>query len=278
MSLTPEQIKKAQDYNTKIEDKRWKHADLPDDELVRLAVASPEFAARVAAIQVEEELREDGSLGPRTLQALIERQIEREIAAEEKGPVDLGWWTTGAPWPEAAAILAVAAPLVAESLDKYLQRMGVRHFSAYELTRAAKWRRNVEPIREDWPNIVPTARLAELLRHELGGDPLVIAAGYRPRRYNTLVGGAKKSQHLTFRALLLELETDEATSDKEPRRLYEVSARLFARYGKELKMGLGFYTPHRGSRVSIDTGFGLRTWQSSYVKDVLAELALPFPA
>ena len=38
------------------------------------------------------------------------------------------------------------------------------------------------------------------------------------------------------------------------------------------------YTPKRGDRVSIDTGFALRSWQSDYVKAVLAELGLPLPS
>jgi len=33
-----------------------------------------------------------------------------------------------------------------------------------------------------------------------------------------------------------------------------------------------------GTTVSIDTGFALRSWNADFVKDVLAELALPYPA
>jgi hypothetical protein len=277
MSLSPEHITKAQEYNTKVEGQRWSHADLPQP-LAGLAVGSPEFAVQVAAWQVEEELFEDGKLGPRTLQALIERRIEEEVTGEQSAPLDLGFWVQGAPWPESAAIGEVSPPLVKESLDEYLDRMGIRHFSAYELTRAPRWGRNVEPLREDWPNIVPALRLAEILRHELGGEPLLVLSGYRPRRYNKTIGGAKNSQHLRFRAVYLSLDTEEARSDERKRRLYEVSARLFARYGADLKMGLGFYTRQRGDRVSIDAGFGLRSWESDHVKAVLAELALPYPA
>ena len=155
--------------------------------------------------------------------------------------------------------------------------MGIRHFSAYELTRVPGWQRNVEPIREDWARIVPALRLAEIMRHELGGHPLLTASGYRPRRYNKEVGGAANSQHVAFRAVLLMLDAERAESDEQQRRLYEVAARLFSQYGADLEVGLGFYTPARGARVSIDTGFALRAWQRGYVGQVLGELSLPAP-
>lgn len=277
MSLSPEQIAKAQDYNTKVEGVRWTHADLPEP-LRSLEVGSAEFAERVAAMQVEEELYEDGKLGPRTLQALVERRIEEEVLAEASAPQDLGFWVQGAAWPEPAKVREVGAPLVGESLDQYLHRMGARHFSAYELTRLPKWRRNVEPIREDWPNIVPAVRLAEILRWELGGEPILVQSGYRPRRYNRAIGGATNSQHIPFRALYLSLDSEQAADEGRQRRLYEVAAKLLATYGAELKMGLGFYAAKRGTTVSIDTGFALRTWNGDNVKGVLKELGLAMPA
>ena len=43
-------------------------------------------------------------------------------------------------------------------------------------------------------------------------------------------------------------------------------------------MGLGFYAPGRGTRVSIDTGFAVRSWDGNDVRAVLTELGLPYPA
>lgn len=278
MSLSPENIEKAREYNKKIAGQRWKAEDLQDDELRRLAVDSPEFAARVAAIQVEEELFEDGKLGPRTLQALIERRVEQEVSAEQAARPSLGWWTPGEEWPAAAQITTVSPPLAGESLDAYLDRMGCPNFSAWEVTRLQRWRRNVEPLRDDWARIIPTLRLAEILRHEIGQSPLLVLSGYRPRRYNRAIGGAKNSQHVAFRALFLSLDVEEIEGDALPRKLYEVAARLFSHYGVDLKMGLGFYTPKRGTRISIDSGFALRDWQSDHVRAVLGDLGLTPPS
>lgn len=276
MGLDEQQLAKAQAYNAKIAGLRWAPADLPDDALRAAAPGSPEFALRVAALQAEEELRADGMLGPRTLQALIERRIEAEVAKKEES-ANLGFWVPGEDWPEAAAIANVSPPLDRESLDAYIDRMGCPHFSAFELTRLARWAVNVEPVREDWPNIVPTLRLAEILRHELGGDPLLVLSGYRPRRYNKAIGGAKGSLHPHFRSVQLGLDAENAASDADQRRLYEVAARLFAFYGKELKVGLGFYAPKRGTQITIDTGLGARSWQADYVKAVVADLGLTMP-
>lgn len=276
MSLNDKQLQSAQGYNQKAAGKRWTVADLPDEALRALAVEGPDFAQRVALIQAEEEIEADGKLGPRTIQALIERRVALEVAAQSR-LLDLGWWKAGDPYPEAAVIADAPPPLTGESLDAYLDRLGCPHFSAFELTHLARWSRNVEPLREDWPHIIPTLRLAEILRHELGEDPLLVLSGYRPRRYNKLIGGVKNSQHLAFRALLLGLDGENSDSEEQQRTLYEVAARLFSRYGAALSMGLGFYTPARGTQISIDTGFALRTWNADHVKTVLADLALPMP-
>jgi uncharacterized protein YcbK (DUF882 family) len=277
MSLTEEQLKGAQGYNAQSGGQRWIRADLPDDALRAAGEGTAEFALRVGALQLEEEIYQDGKLGPRTLQALIERRIEADVATVEKS-IALGWWTPGQAWPDAAAIAAVSPPTPGESLDAYLDRQGCPHFGAYELTRLPLWARNVEPVREDWPNIIPTLRLAEILRHEIGADPLLVLSGYRPRRYNKAIGGAKGSLHPAFRSLQLGLDAENTASEAQQRRLFEVAARLFAFYGQALKMGLGFYSPKRGSQVTIDTGYGVRAWQSDYVKAVVGELGLKMPS
>ncbi|MEP7122899.1 MAG: D-Ala-D-Ala carboxypeptidase family metallohydrolase [Byssovorax sp.] len=277
MSLTEDQLKSAQDYNAKSGGQRWIRADLPDEALRAVEEDTPDFALRVAAIQVEEEIYQDGKLGPRTFQALIERRIEGEVATAEAA-IALPWWTSTDAWPAAEALADVSPPVLGESLDAYLDRQGCPHFSAYDLTRLPLWSRNVEPVREDWAGIIPALRLAEILRHELGGTPLLVLSGYRPRRYNKAVGGAKSSYHPWFRSVQLGLDLENGASDAQQRRLYEVAAKLFAFYGQALKMGLGFYAPKRGSQITIDTGSTVRTWQSGYVSAVVAELGLKMPS
>lgn len=277
MSLSEDQLKKAQEYNAKASGQRWGRGELPEDVFGPLAEGSPEFALQVAAFQIAEAIFEDGKLGPRTLQALIERGIEAEVTAREQAAT-LGWWTPGQDWPEAAVVAATTPPEKGETLDAYLFRHGCPHFSAFELTRLPRWARNVEPMREDWPNIIPTLRLTEILRHEIGADPLLVLSGYRPRRYNAAIGGAKGSLHPAFRSLQLGLDVENTASEAQQRQLHEVAARLFAFYGQALKIGLGFYSPKRGTQITIDTGYGLRTWQSDYVKTVVAELGLKMPS
>lgn len=282
MSLTEEQLKSAQEYNAKSSGQRWIRVDLPDDALRGAGEGTPEFALRVAALQLDEEIYQDGKLGARTFQALIERRIEVEVATGETA-LSFGWWAPGEAWPDAKGIAAVAPPALGESLDAYLVRQGCPHFGAYELTRLPLWARNIEPVRDDWPNIIPTLRLAEIVRRELGDDPLLVLSGYRPRRYNKAIGGAKGSLHPAFRSLQLGLDLENAASEAKQRRLHEVAARLFAFYGQALKMGLGFYAPKRGSQITIDTGYGVRAWQSDYVSAVVSELGLkmlspPVPA
>lgn len=60
---------------------------------------------------------------------------------------------------------------------------------------------NNDPPRDLWENIIPTARILERLRLEIG-HPVVITSAYRSPAYNaTLSGAAKNSQHMQFRAL-----------------------------------------------------------------------------
>ncbi len=271
MSLTDEAIEKAIEYNGKVAGALWSQEHLPDDQLVQLPLSDAAFSQRVAALQAEEQQYVDGKLGPRSLHALEVKRIEEQVQHEQQGTSDLGWWTQGEPWPEAAAISEAGGPNQDESLDNYLRRMGVIHFNAYELTRLHRWGRNVEPLRRDWSRIVPTARLCELLRHELGENPLLVTSGYRPRRYNIAVGGAANSQHMAFRSMIVNLHATEDDDTATQRALYEAAAKLFVRYGDALKMGLGFYRKGHGERISIDTGFRQRSWRSNFVKEVVEE-------
>jgi len=278
MSLSQEQLASAAAYNRRQQGRLWLGQQLPDQTLRSLAADSSAFAERVAALQVQHGLPVvDGELGPHTLQALQEEALALEIARERTRPADYSWWRPGQPWPSAETIANVDLPDDDEPLDHYLDRMGCPHWTAWELTYLKNWRRNVVPARPNWPNIVATLRLAEILRDELGGHGLHTGNGYRPRSYNAEAGGAQNSQHIDFRAMDIDLQGPQAAGAGAQRALYEVSARLFCTYGRALEMGLGFYAPTRGTRVHIDTGFKCRHWNSDHVLRVVKELGLEPP-
>jgi hypothetical protein len=89
-------------------------------------------------------------------------------------------------------------------LERFIDRLGLRHFRAAELTpywsRTRGGTRNSIPPSHLWPNIVETLKVADEGR-ERAGVPLVITSSYRNQQYNRAVGGASRSRHLHFNAL-----------------------------------------------------------------------------
>ncbi len=55
-------------------------------------------------------------------------------------------------------------------------------------------------------NVQTLAEQLEVLRAELGGPSVKIMSGYRSKKYNRSVGGAKRSQHLTAKAADIQVE------------------------------------------------------------------------
>ena len=156
----------------------------------------------------------------------------------------------------------VDQPLHGETLDAYLRRHEIVHFTAHEVRNLRRIGVVApEPPLEWWHRIIPTLELAESLRDQFG--PLSIGNGYRPRKLNKRVGGARSSQHLYFRALDLDLPS----GDDRGRQFQEAAARLWLHFGDRYKMGLGFYA--RRTRIHIDTGFRRRYWKKKYVKPIL---------
>ncbi len=126
-----------------------------------------------------------------------------------------------------------------------------------------------------WPNIVPALRIADRIRTEIA-CPLQIGNGYRPKALNKAAGGARRSKHIQYAAVDLDLYGKYNTPENR-RALYEAAGKAYLRYGKEMRMGLGVYRSRSGSRVHIDAGARWRQacWggpKKRYVKDLLAEL------
>lgn len=137
------------------------------------------------------------------------------------------------------------APLEKENFEQWFKRQDFKHFSAdeflgyFNVTRRGV--RNSIPPKSKWHNIVPTLRIVDSLRAELG-RPIVILSSYRSPRYNAAINGAaKKSQHTEFRAL------DIAVIGYTPKQVY--NALLNKRNLKQFIGGLGLYNTF----VHIDT-------------------------
>jgi len=104
-------------------------------------------------------------------------------------------------------------PKPAETLGQYLHEMGIEHFTAPELLRMRRAAIDVpEPPRDWWPRMIPTLRAAEWVRHRMD-HPIIVGNGYRPEPFNSRVGGARRSQHLYFRALDLDLPLRHRSQD-----------------------------------------------------------------
>ncbi len=162
-------------------------------------------------------------------------------------------------------------PKPAETLGQYLHEMGIEHFTAPELLRMRRAAIDVpEPPRDWWPRMIPTLRAAEWVRHRMD-HPIIVGNGYRPEPFNSRVGGARRSQHLYFRALDLDLPLRHRSQDNQGK-FYEVAAELFLSHGAYLKMGLGIYRPWKGTRVHIDTGYKQRHWTKKYSRPLLDSL------
>jgi len=161
------------------------------------------------------------------------------------------------------------APL--QTLQEYLDDYGVEHFKATELLYMRRAKIAVPtPPRRLWPNIIPTLKLADILRAQLGHG-LVVGNGYRPEPFNSRVGGAPRSKHVTFRALDLDLPKAHRTRD-EQEEFYRLAVELWLRHGERDKIGLGLYRRRRGTRIHLDTGVSRRTWKRGYLAQIAEEL------
>lgn len=166
-------------------------------------------------------------------------------------------------------LIPPARPSDKTTLGKYLRMHGITHFSAEEVLTARRLRITSEaPDRSWWPRIIPVLAMAEQIR-TIMGHPLVIGNGYRPSEVNKRAGGSRRSQHLYFRAIDIDLPSKQNNTTNR-RRLYEASATMYMEFSSDIRMGLGFYTPYAGSRVHIDAylpgtddGKNKRTWGSA---------------
>lgn len=101
-----------------------------------------------------------------------------------------------------------------------------------------------------WPRMADTLKLLRrFVIPEIG--PIQVVSGFRTNDYNSIAGGALRSQHLEFSALDIK-----PLSDISKEELHTLLNRTWQTHGKGLNMGLGLYN---NRRFHIDTG-GHRKW------------------
>ena len=140
---------------------------------------------------------------------------------------------------------------IKDVIDLLLKYEGIKYFTASEVLFKGKTNAginvNKDPKLRLVTNIIPTLKVLDLLREEIG-EPIEILSGYRNIKYNRVVGGARNSQHLSFRAI------DFKCKNKTPNELAEI----LLRYRDEglFKGGIGVYKTF----VHLDTRGENITW------------------
>jgi hypothetical protein len=124
-----------------------------------------------------------------------------------------------------------------------LAAVGSRHPSGVVLSA---------PSARLWPNIIPTALIAQEARHHFGRPMTVntraglFGRGYRDARYNRAVGGGTQSEHMQFRAMDVHI-TGVSLTDLHA---------WFLAHPQAARMGIGRYNTF----VHIDTRGSAARW------------------
>ncbi len=91
-----------------------------------------------------------------------------------------------------------------EEFKKFFTSLELENFAYYEvLTGIGRKQNGIEnapPPKEIWVNIAPTVLVLDYLR-EYFSVPITISSAYRSPKYNPLIGGASRSQHMGFCAV-----------------------------------------------------------------------------
>ena len=158
-------------------------------------------------------------------------------------------------------------------LDSYLKANGIKHFSGREVLTLAR-AKIIAPVppKKMWGNILAVLTVAMMIRQKMK-CPLLVGNGYRPADLNRKVGGSRRSRHIHFRALDLDLPKRYQRRARQER-FYKIAAEAYLNQGPALKMGLGIYRPNKGTRIHIDCGWKRRFWggpKKSWIKDLLRE-------
>ncbi len=108
-----------------------------------------------------------------------------------------------------------------ERFYRLIEAQGFRYFKPHELLfkgdmhnnrHSRAYGKNTNPPEEIWENIIPTIRVLDELRHNLGA-PIILTSVYRSPTYNRIVGGKTKSKHVLFNAVDFVVRNHSAPSD-----------------------------------------------------------------
>lgn len=143
-------------------------------------------------------------------------------------------------------------PAPNETFESWFVRQKIRHFSADEFTSYFETTRrgvtNHAPPRAMWKLILPTLRVVDDLREQLG-RPVVLLSSYRSAAYNAAINdAAKRSYHMRFQAL------DIAVAGHTPEQVFHRLERM--RDAGKFSGGLGLYRTF----THIDTRGTNATW------------------
>lgn len=87
-----------------------------------------------------------------------------------------------------------------ETLDAFIESLGLKFFEPEEITCFTDIRGNNTPPQILWHNIGPTLVILDKLRAHFG-QPLIISSSYRSEKYNRMESGVPLSQHIAFTAI-----------------------------------------------------------------------------
>jgi uncharacterized protein YcbK (DUF882 family) len=94
-----------------------------------------------------------------------------------------------------------------------------KNFYWYEFLTLPRWDIAAVPKSEEvYFNLIKTATLLQRIR-DLIGEPITVTSGYRPWKYNELIGGARRSRHIFGRAVdfrVKDMDCDDLRKLLEP--------------------------------------------------------------
>jgi uncharacterized protein YcbK (DUF882 family) len=94
---------------------------------------------------------------------------------------------------------------IKQEFNEWFSEQGFKYFKAHEFTNYFERDLNTFPPKTKWKNIIPTMRVLDKLRSDIG-LPIRITSSYRSNAYNKNCGGASKSLHKEFKAIDLQCD------------------------------------------------------------------------